>query len=75
MGKPAGTQLARTEVTKFITTYIKQHNLQDSVSKRNINPDAALKSLLAIPDTETLTYFNLQKYMKVHFPKPVVATA
>lgn len=73
MGKPAGTQLARTEVTKFITGYIKQHNLQDSVSKRNINPDAKLKSLLAIPDGEVLTYFNLQKYMKVHFPKPATA--
>jgi|LauGreDrversion4_2_1035121.scaffolds.fasta_scaffold765022_1 chromatin remodeling complex protein RSC6 len=73
MGKPAGTQLARTEVTKFITGYIKQHNLQDSVSKRNINPDTKLKSLLAIPDGEVLTYFNLQKYMKVHFPKPATA--
>jgi chromatin remodeling complex protein RSC6 len=73
MGKPPGTQLARTEVTKYITGYIKQHNLQDSVSKRNINPDAKLKSLLAIPDGEVLTYFNLQKYMKVHFPKPATA--
>lgn len=73
MGKPTGTLLARTEVTKFITGYIKQHNLQDSVSKRNINPDAKLKSLLAIPDGETLTYFNLQKYMKVHFPKAATA--
>lgn len=73
MGKAPGTQLARTEVTKYITGYIKQHNLQDSVSKRNINPDAKLKSLLAIPDGEILTYFNLQKYMKVHFPKPATA--
>ena len=72
MGKPPGTQLARTEVTKYITGYIKQHNLQDSVSKRNINPDAQLKSLLDIPAGEILTYFNLQKYMKVHFPKPAV---
>jgi chromatin remodeling complex protein RSC6 len=73
MGKPPGTQLARTEVTKYITGYIKQHNLQDSVSKRNINPDTNLKSLLSIPDGEILTYFNLQKYMKVHFPKPATA--
>ena len=73
MDKAPGTQLARTEVTKYITGYIKQHNLQDSVSKRNINPDAKLKSLLAIPDGEILTYFNLQKYMKVHFPKPATA--
>jgi len=71
MGKPSGTLLARTEVTKFITGYIKQENLQDSVSKRNINPDAKLKALLDIPAGEVLTYFNLQKFMKVHFPKPV----
>ena len=74
MGKPPGTKLARTEVTKFITGYIKQQNLQDSVHKRNINPDAKLKSLLTIPDGEVLTYFNLQKYMKVHFPKPPTPT-
>lgn len=75
MGKPKGTLIARTEVTKFITNYIKTNNLKDLVSKRNINPDAKLRSLLSIPTTETLTYFNLQKYMTTHFPKPVVATA
>ncbi len=75
MGKPKGTLIARTEVTKFITNYIKTNNLKDLVSKRNINPDAKLRSLLSIPTTETLTYFNLQKYMTTHFPKPVVASA
>lgn len=75
MGKPKGTLIARTEVTKFITNYIKTNNLKDLVSKRNINPDDKLRSLLSIPTTETLTYFNLQKYMTTHFPKPVVATA
>lgn len=75
MDKPKGTLIARTEVTKFITNYIKTNNLKDPVSKRNINPDAKLRSLLSIPTTETLTYFNLQKYMTTHFPKAPVATA
>lgn len=33
----------RTEVTKRVWDYIKQHNLQDPANKRNINADAKLK--------------------------------
>jgi chromatin remodeling complex protein RSC6 len=69
MGKPAGSMVARTEVTKFITEYIKNNNLQNPAQKRNILPNDALRSLLKVPTNEDLTYFNLQKYMKVHFPK------
>ena len=75
LGKPAGTEMARTEVTKHLTSYIKEHNLQDSENKRKIVPDAALKKLLNVKASDELTYFNLQKYMKVHFPKPASATA
>jgi chromatin remodeling complex protein RSC6 len=74
LGKPAGTEMARTEVTKHLTSYIKEHNLQDSENKRKIVPDAALKKLLNVKASDELTYFNLQKYMKVHFPKPASAT-
>ena len=75
LGKPKGTEMARTEVTKFLTNYIKEHNLQDAANKRRILPDKALSSLLNVPKEDQLTYFNLQKYMKVHFPKPASATA
>ena len=75
LGKPAGTEMARTEVTKHLTSYIKEHNLQDQANKRKIVPDAALKKLLNVKASDELTYFNLQKYMKVHFPKPASATA
>jgi len=74
LGKPAGTEMARTEVTKHLTSYIKEHNLQDQANKRKIVPDAALKKLLNVKASDELTYFNLQKYMKVHFPKPASAT-
>ena len=75
MSKPKGTQLARTEVTKYITGYIKDHELQDPSFKRRILPDTKLKKLLNVPKNTELTYFNLQTYMKHHFPKPVVASS
>ena len=75
LGKPVGTEMARTEVTKSITAYIKEHSLQHSDNKRHIKPDSALKALLNVDDSTELTYFNLQKYMKVHFPKSAAALA
>ena len=68
LGRPSGTEMARTEVTKELTQYIKQHSLQDSENKRRINCDSALKSLLNVSDSDEVTYFNLQRYMKIHFP-------
>ena len=68
LGKPTGTEMARTEVTKYLTQYIKQHSLQDAENKRRINCDSALKSLLNVSDGDEVTYFNLQRYMKPHFP-------
>ncbi len=71
VGKPKGSMMARTEVTKYITGYIKEHNLQDPDFKRRIIPDKSLNKLLKVPKNSELTYFNLQTYMKSHFPKPV----
>lgn len=73
MGVNKGTLVARTEVTKYITNYIKQHNLKDTSVPRKINPDSKLQALLSVPTSETLTYFNLQKYLTKHFPKKVNA--
>ena len=68
LGKPQGTEMARTEVTKFLTNYIKQHELQDPENRRRIKPDKKLQKLLNTKASDEVTYFNLQKYMKVHFP-------
>lgn len=74
LGKPEGTEMARTEVTKHLTQYIKNNELQDQSNRRKIVPDAALKKLLNVKDSDEVTYFNLQKYMKVHFPKSASAS-
>ena len=68
LGQEEGTLMARTEVTKYVTKYIKDNNLQNPENKRVILPDSTLKKLLNVND-EHVTYFNLQKYMKHHFPK------
>lgn len=72
LGKPSGTMMARTQVTKEINAYIKKHKLQDPNQGKIINPDKRLKTLLRVGTGEELTYFNLQKYMKHLFPKPAV---
>lgn len=73
LGKEAGTMMSRVEVSKGINAYITANNLKDKVSGRQINPDAKLATLLKIGKDEVLTYFNLQKYLKIHFVKTVVA--
>ena len=70
LGKDQGTEMSRTEVTKELTKYIKSNNLQDEADRRKILPDKKLTKLLNVEPGQEVTYFNLQKYMKVHFPKP-----
>jgi upstream activation factor subunit UAF30 len=67
--KPVGTEMARTDVTREINTYIRAHKLQDANNGRKINPDAKLAALLKLKKTDELTYFNLQRYMSPHFSK------
>ena len=66
MGRPSGSQESRSNVTKFITGYVKEKNLKD---KHDIKGDAALLKLLNLTKEDKLTYFNLQKYLNVHYLK------
>jgi upstream activation factor subunit UAF30 len=75
LGKPSGTEMARTEVTREINKYIRAHNLQNPQNGRHIIPDAALAKLLKLKKDDELTYFNLQRYMSPHFPKSAAAIA
>lgn len=69
LGRPAGAEMARTEVTREINAYIRKHNLQDKSNGRKINPDSSLSKLLKLSGSDELTYFNLQRYMSPHFAK------
>ena len=71
MNQPEGSEIARTEVTKALVSYIKSNNLIElgETTKNKIVPDEKLKNLLGIECEEVneLTYFNIQKYMNKHF--------
>lgn len=67
LGKPKGTEISRSAVTKGVMAYAKAHNLMD---KQTIKADAALRKLLTLSETDNLTILNLQKYLGRHYVKP-----
>ena len=75
LGVSKGSEMARTEVTKYLTKYIKEHKLQDEKNKRIIICDSKLTALLKVQPNDEVTYFNLQRYMKPHFPKSASSSA
>jgi upstream activation factor subunit UAF30 len=73
LGLPLGELIPRTDVTSKIISYVKEHNLQDPKDKRNILPDDKLKELLQPGDT-VVSFFNIQTFMKNHFPSSTTET-
>ena len=71
MNKPPGTMVARTDATRYLITYIKEHKLQDHTNKKTICPDQKLKNLLNCNDNsvEPITFFSIQGLMNKHFIK------
>ena len=69
LGKDAGVEMARTQVTREINIYIRAHKLQDPQNGRIIRADKRLSKLLKLKKDDELTYFNLQRFMSPHFAK------
>jgi upstream activation factor subunit UAF30 len=67
MNKTEGTEIARTQVTRALISYIKENQLENKQNSKFISPDEKLKNLLCLKDDDELTYFNIQKYMNKHF--------
>lgn len=67
MNKPNGTEMARTEVTQHLISYIKENKLQNNENRKMIVPDDKLIKLLHIDEKQQLTYFNIQSFMNQHF--------
>jgi chromatin remodeling complex protein RSC6 len=73
LGIERGSKVARADVTSALNAYIVKNDLRQPDNKRIILPDAKLRALLKIDETVSLTYFNLQRYLTVVFPKKEVA--
>ena len=72
LGNPKGTEISRSAVTKGVMAYAKSHNLME---KQTIKADAALRKLLTLSETDTLTILNLQKFLGRHYIKAVPVAA
>jgi chromatin remodeling complex protein RSC6 len=70
LGKPKGTLMSRSEVTTAVCGYAKTKGLME---KQNIKADAALRKLLKLTEADELKILNLQRYLKPHYIKAVVA--
>ena len=70
LGIPDGTQLSRTDVTRKLTAYIREKNLQKKDNRRSFDPDAQLGAILgplkSMDIDKGYTYFNLQRYITPH---------
>lgn len=72
LGFPKDTEHSRNEVTTTINKYVKENDLQDPQNKRYIRLEGSpsadkLRILLRNPD-QPLTFFNIQRYLKPHYP-------
>lgn len=72
LGLQKGEMCSRQSVTNGITKYVKDNDLQNPENKRYIlldTSDAGRKlNALLLPD-QPLTFFNMQRYLKPHYPK------
>jgi chromatin remodeling complex protein RSC6 len=72
LGFEPDSEHSRQEVTANINSYIKTNDLQDPENRRFIRLDGSeaasnLKILLREPD-QPVTFFNIQRYLKPHYP-------
>ena len=73
IGVEKGTLTDQITVNRKIHEYIAKNGLQNPENRRNIDPDEKLKALLLNggPTKEPLSYFNIKRYLKHHYPKSV----
>jgi SWIB/MDM2 domain len=66
IGRERGTYISRIKAAKYLTNYIRDNSLKDTVNGRIIRADAKLSKLLQITEVDDVHFLNLQKYMKHH---------
>jgi hypothetical protein len=72
LGGGKNNHMSRKDVNSAIHKYIKDKGLGKG---QVVSPDASLRKLLGVAESDNLTIFNIQTYMKRHYIKPAVATA
>ena len=73
LGLEPDSELARTEVTKRVLNYVKENGLQNTEHRKFIDLDDKLKELLNPAEDEKVSYFSIQRLLKIHYPSKVTA--
>ena len=72
LGLTKGEMYSRQHITQGVNKFVKDNELQNPENRRYILLESEqglkLKALLRDPD-QPLTFFNIQRYLKVHYPK------
>ena len=63
LGKAKGSQMTPADVTRAFSSYVDTHKLKDAEKGHTIHPDEAMRKVLGVSATETLTYRNIQSYL------------
>ena len=66
-------KISRSEGTKALSAYIREHELKDPENKSVINLDKKLTALLLPEKGDVITHLNIQKYITKHYIKDVPA--
>jgi chromatin remodeling complex protein RSC6 len=67
-----GDKVPRNDVTRMINEYITSNSLRDENDRRIIKPNTELHKIFNSTNKDSITYFNLQSYIKHHFIKEKV---
>lgn len=69
-----GAKVLRIVVTRMLNKYIKDQGLRQETDKRYFVPNEILHRIFKSTETDEVSYFNLQKYIKHHFIKEYKVT-
>lgn len=72
LGVEKGQMYSRQFITNSITKYVKDNDLQNPENRRYIlldTTDAGRKLGALLNPDQPLTFFNMQRYLKPHYPK------
>ena len=77
LGLEKGQMYSRQFITNSITKYVKDNDLQNPENRRYIlldTTDAGRKLGTLLNPDQPLTFFNMQRYLKPHYPKTEMET-
>ena len=66
---PKEDTISSSEVTKLLSTYVREKNLKNPDNKSQILLDTKLRKLLQPEKDAVITHLNIQKYISKHYVK------